>query len=146
MASMKQMARRSEGRRIGMVVAAAVALAALSALPAVADIRPSRVVVKAAPPADPPIEPIRVIRGTAPGGGILLAGGAQPQLRTPRIDGRIATLDVFCAVDMMSGTSADQAFLLYVDGRLVARTSTYRPGSSVSQYSMRSLPCGQARF
>ena len=129
MATATQQARRMDGRRMGTVVAAAMALAALTALPAAADIRASRVVVKTLPPAAPPMEPIRVIDGNSPGGGVLLAGGVAQPLRTRQILSRVATLDVFCRVEMSGDSSADQAFRLYVDGRLVTWTSmTVRGG------------------
>lgn len=120
MATMTLKAQKKDGRRMGMVVAAAVALAALGASTASADIRPSRVVVKAAPPASPPMDPVRLIGGSLSSGRLQLAGGPlAPPMRSPQLPSRVATLDVYCAVEMSGDSSAEQAFLLYVDGRLV---------------------------
>ena len=123
MATATQQARKWDREKMGSVGAAVMALVALTAQPASADIRPSRLVAKALAPAASPLEPIRVIGATAPGGGILLAGGASPQLRTVQALSRVATIDAYCSVEMSGDSSADQAFLLYVDGRLVAHAS-----------------------
>jgi hypothetical protein len=121
MATMTLKAQKSDGRRMGLVVAAAMALVVLDASPAAADIRPSRVVVKVAPPASPPMEPIRLIGGSLSSGRLQLAGGpVAPPMRSPQILSRVATLDVYCAVEMSGDSPAEQAFLLYVDGRLVS--------------------------